>query len=333
MEPSETFEQATVRFVEVFRRITQEIAKVIVGQERLVNDVLTAFFAGGHALLEGVPGIGKTLLVHTLADTIDCKFSRIQFTPDLMPSDIIGTRIVVEEDDGKKHFVFQKGPVFTQVLLADEVNRATPKTQSALLEAMQEATVTVAGDQMELGSPFFVIATQNPLEMEGTYPLPEAQLDRFLFKLRVPNPNLKELVEVARRTTSRQVTKANVCTSAKEVVQSSGTVRDVPIAPHVEEFAATFVVATHPGSEHATDMVSRYVKYGSSPRGLQALILGAKVYALLDGRFHVAEEDIRAVAPASLRHRILLNFEGEADSVEPDQIIDDIQDSLTVGAS
>jgi len=318
-----TFERDAAQFVEAFGRIRAEIAKVIVGQDRLVEDILTALFAGGHVLLEGVPGIGKTLLVHTLADTVDCDFARIQFTPDLMPSDIIGTRIVSEDETGVKRFVFERGPVFTQVLLADEVNRATPKTQSALLEAMQEQSVTVAGETMRLDSPFFVMATQNPLEMEGTYPLPEAQLDRFLFKLNVPYPSIDDLIEVARRTTVRAMPKAGEVIAASEVLNLKGVVRDVPIADHVERFAARALLATHPESDFAPAAVKQFVKYGASPRGLQACILGGKVRALLDGRFNVAEDDIREVALPALRHRVMLNFEGEAEEISPDAVLAD----------
>jgi MoxR-like ATPase len=327
------FEKDAAKFVKSFRRIQEEIAKVIVGQERLVEDVLTALAAGGHVLLEGVPGIGKTLLVHTLADAIDCRFARIQFTPDLMPSDIIGTRMVIEDERGRKHFAFQQGPVFTQVLLADEINRATPKTQSALLEAMQEKSVTVAGDTLRLEPPFFVIATQNPIEMEGTYPLPEAQLDRFLFKLNVGYPTMEQLVEVARRTTKREMPKAAKVLTAKDVILLMGVVRDVPIADHIERYAASVLMATHPGSPGATEMVNRYVRYGASPRGLQAMILGAKVRALLDERFNVAEEDIREVALPALRHRVLLNFEGEAEEIDTDRVVEDILDSLSLAVA
>jgi MoxR-like ATPase len=327
------FETNAAAFVDAFLKVKAEIGKVIVGQSRLVEDVLTALLSGGHVLLEGVPGIGKTLLVHTLADTLHCQFSRIQFTPDLMPSDIIGTRIVVEDEDGKKHFNFQKGPVFSQVLLADEINRATPKTQSALLEAMQEKSVTVSGDTMKLGPPFFVIATQNPLEMEGTYPLPEAQLDRFMFKLNVEAPSLDELVEVARRTTKREMPKASVALSEQEVLALMDVVRDVPIAGHLEVYAAGLIKATHPGYETATELVNKYVKYGASPRGLQAIILGAKVRALLDRRFNVAEEDLRAVATPALRHRLLLNFEGEAEEIPTDNIVGEILESAKAVAA
>ncbi len=332
-EPSTQFEADAAQFVQAFRSIEKEISKVIVGYARVIEDVLAGLFAGGHVLLEGVPGIGKTLLVHTLASSLHCQFSRIQFTPDLMPSDITGTRVVVEDEEGRKQFSFQRGPVFTQVLLADEINRATPKTQSALLEAMQEKSVTAAGETHVLDQPFFVLATQNPLEMEGTYPLPEAQLDRFFFKLDVTSPSLDDLIEVSRRTTTREMPKAQTVVSAQEVVRLMGTVRDVPIAEHVERYAAMLLLATHPGSEFATDMVERYVKYGGSPRGLQAMVLGGKVRALLDGRYNVAEDDIRDVAVPALRHRLLLNFEGEAEEIGTDAIVREVLDKVALAVA
>ncbi len=327
-----TFERDAAQFVEAFRKIHKEISTVIVGHDRLIEDVLTGLFAGGHVLLEGVPGIGKTMLVSTLASSVDCQFSRIQFTPDLMPSDIIGTRVVVEDVAGKKSFAFQKGPVFTQTLLADEINRATPKTQSALLEAMQEKTVTVAGERHALKPPFFVLATQNPLEMEGTYPLPEAQLDRFLFKLMVGFPPLEDLIEVSRRTTKREMNRAKPVLHADEVVRLAGTVRDVPIAAHVEKYAARLLLASHPNSAQATPMVNQFVKYGGSPRGMQAMVLGGKVRALLDGRYNVSVEDVQQVAKPALRHRIILNFEGEAEEVKTDAIMQEIIEKTTVEA-
>lgn len=333
MAVNSQFEQEARQFVDAFNRVRDEIARVVVGQRDIVEDILTGLFAGGHVLLEGVPGIGKTLMVHTLADTLSCGFSRIQFTPDLMPTDIIGTRIVIEDESGQKHFTFQPGPIFTQILLADEINRATPKTQSALLEAMQERSVTTAGETRHLERPFFVIATQNPLEMEGTYPLPEAQLDRFLFKLYVRFPSVDDLVEVSRRTTVREMPRAGIALSDSEVVQLMGTVRDMPIAEHVERYAAHILVATHPSSDRATPMVKQYGKYGASPRGLQAMILGGKVRALLDGRFNVAEDDIRAVAKPSLRHRILLNFEGEAEEISTDAIVEEILERVKVAVA
>jgi MoxR-like ATPase len=333
MSEANDFKANAERFVGAFRRIQDEMAKVVVGQSGIVEDILTSLMAGGHVLLEGVPGIGKTLMVHTLADSVDCQFNRIQFTPDLMPSDILGTRVVVEDEAGRKHFEFQRGPVFTQVLLADEINRATPKTQSALLEAMQEKHVTTAGETVMLEQPFFVIATQNPLEMEGTYPLPEAQLDRFMFKLNVTYPTLDELVEVSRRTTVRDMPKAECVVAAGELVELMGTVRDVPAAGHIERMAAALVLATHPHAEQASPLVKRYVKYGASPRGMQALILGGKVRALLDGRFNVAEEDLRAAALPALRHRVLLNFEGEAEDVSTDLILEEVLDAAKPAAA
>ena len=325
-----TFERDAAEFVQAFRKIHKEISTVIVGHDRLIEDVLTGLFAGGHVLLEGVPGIGKTMLVSTLASSVDCQFSRIQFTPDLMPSDIIGTRVVVEDVAGKKSFAFQKGPVFTQTLLADEINRATPKTQSALLEAMQEKAVTVAGERHTLKPPFFVLATQNPLEMEGTYPLPEAQLDRFLFKLVVEFPPLEDLIEVSRRTTKRDVNRAKPVLHGDDVVRLSGTVRDVPIAAHVEKYTARLLLATHPTTAQATPMAKQFVKYGASPRGMQAMVLGGKVRALLDGRFNVSIDDIQQVAKPALLHRIILNFEGEAEEVRTDSIVQDIIDKTPV---
>ena len=333
MAVNSQFEQDAAQFVSAFNQVREEIAKVVVGQRDVVEDILIGLFAGGHILLEGVPGIGKTLTVHTLADTLSCKFSRIQFTPDLMPSDIIGTRVVTEDEAGRKHFTFQHGPVFTQILLADEINRATPKTQSALLEAMQERSVTTAGETRKLERPFFVIATQNPLEMEGTYPLPEAQLDRFLFKLHVGFPSVDELVEVSRRTTARETPTADVSLTDETVAQLMGTVRDMPIADHVERYAANILVATHPVSDGATKMVKQYVKYGASPRGLQAMVLGGKVRALLDNRFNVAAEDIRSVAKPALRHRILLNFEGEAEEIATDAIVAEILETVPSDSS
>ncbi len=331
--PTTKFKRDAEKFAASFRKIHAEIAKVIVGHNRLIEDVLTGLFSGGHVLLEGVPGIGKTVLVNTLANSIASKFARIQFTPDLMPSDIIGTRVVHEDAAGRKHFRFQPGPVFTQVLLADEINRATPKTQSALLESMQEKSVTVYGDRHLLKPPFFVLATQNPLEMEGTYPLPEAQIDRFQFKLLVSFPALQDLIEVARRTTSGKPPEPSPVIKSTEVVKLQAVVREIPIAEHVEEFAAKLVTATHPDSELATPMVKQYVKYGASPRGLQAMILGGKVRALLDGRFNVAIDDLKAVAIPSLRHRMLLNFEGEAEEVPPDKIAAEILESIPVEAA
>jgi MoxR-like ATPase len=276
---------------------------------------------GGHALLEGVPGLGKTLLIRTLHEVLELEFSRIQFTPDLMPADIIGTNVVAEDEEGRKFFEFQHGPVFANLILADEINRATPKTQSALLEAMQEKSVTVAGKHRALSLPFFVMATQNPLEMEGTYPLPEAQLDRFFFKLKVNYPNLEELDLVMERTTKREVPSVDKVSDGAEINALEQIVRDIIIAEDVRRYALRIVLSTHPDAEESPELTRKYVRYGSSPRGAQSLILGAKVRAILDGRYNVSREDIQAVALPSLRHRLILSFEGEAEGIDPDGIV------------
>ncbi len=311
--------------------ILREVSKVIVGQDMVVRQVLICIIAGGHALLEGVPGLGKTMLIRTLADVLDLKFSRIQFTPDLMPADIVGTNIMEEAEDGRRTFRFEAGPVFANLVLADEINRATPKTQSALLEAMQEKAVTVANQRYILTPPFFVLATQNPLEMEGTYPLPEAQLDRFLFKVDVLFPSPAELVEIMGRTTGAEVPRADKVASGAQINAMGGLVRQVPIATHLSEYIARLVIATHPDSPTAPESVRQFVRYGSSPRGGQAMVLGAKVNALLDGRYNVAYDDVAAVAPAALRHRIILNFEGQAEGVPPDAIIEDLLAHVPTG--
>jgi MoxR-like ATPase len=314
-------------FVASFEGLRAEVEKVIVGHREIINHVLIGMFAGGHVLLEGVPGLGKTLLIKTLAEGLELSFSRIQFTPDLMPADIIGTNIIVEDTDGRKHFQFQQGPIFAHILLADEINRATPKTQSALLEGMQEASVTVGGISRPLPGPFFVLATQNPIEMEGTYPLPEAQLDRFLFKLRVRYPAIEELNTIIDRTTqARPVSVERVMTGAR-VMAFRDLIREVPIADHVRVLASTIIMATHPLWEHAPEPARRFIRYGASPRGAQALVLGAKVRALTEGRFNVSVEDLRALAAPALRHRIILNFEGEAEGVDTDVLISQIVQS------
>ncbi|MCQ3935652.1 MAG: AAA family ATPase [Chloroflexi bacterium] len=310
--------------VEQFRRmasrIESEVGKVIVGQADVVRHVLVSILAGGHVLLEGVPGLGKTMLIRTLAQALDLKFSRIQFTPDLMPADILGTEILADQD-GRREFRFRPGPLFANLILADEINRATPKTQSALLEAMQEHSVTVAERTYSLEEPFFVLATQNPLEMEGTYPLPEAQLDRFFFKVNVPLPDVNELVEIFDRTTGRETPAAAPAAAGADIVQMRELARTVPIASHVREYIASLILATHPESANASPLVRKYVRYGSSPRGGQALVLGAKVTALLAGRYNVAFEDVHAVAPAALRHRLILNFDGLAEGIRTDDVI------------
>ena len=317
-------ESRVQEFVAAFERLRAEVEKVIVGHRDIINHVLIGMFAGGHVLLEGAPGLGKTLLIKTLAEGLELSFSRIQFTPDLMPADIIGTNIILEDAEGRKHFQFQPGPIFGHILLADEINRATPKTQSALLEGMQEGFVTVGGASRPLPSPFFVLATQNPIEMEGTYPLPEAQLDRFLFKLRVRYPAVEELNAIIERTTqARSVTVEQVMTGPA-VLGFRELIREVPLASHVRDLASTIVMATHPDWEGAPEITRRFVRYGASPRGAQALVLGAKVLALSEGRYNVSVEDPRALTTPAMRHRVILNFEGEAEAVDVDTLIGEI---------
>ena len=320
--PSETT-LSVDEFRETAERIVAEVGKVIVGQAEVIRHVLICIIAGRHALLEGVPGLGKTMLIRTLADVLDLKFSRIQFTPDLMPADITGTDIMQETEKGRR-FVFQAGPIFANLILADEINRATPKTQSAMLEAMQEQAVTIANRTYRLEPPFFVLATQNPLEMEGTYPLPEAQLDRFLFKVDVPFPSAGELITILDRTTGAEQPTAQKAADGQRIIEMGHLALQTPIASHVSDYVARLIVASHPESPTAPEMVRRYVRYGSSPRGAQALIIGAKITALLSGRYNVAFDDVRAVAPASLRHRLLLNFEGLAEGIRPDDVIADL---------
>jgi MoxR-like ATPase len=311
-------------FSRIAQEIESEVGRVIVGQHEVVRSVLICILAGRHALLEGVPGLGKTMLIRTLADALDLKFARIQFTPDLMPSDITGTDIMEETEDGRRIFRFHEGPVFANLILADEINRATPKTQSALLEAMQEKTVTVANRSYKLEPPFFVLATQNPLEMEGTYPLPEAQLDRFMFKVNVGFPQVEELVHILERTTGAEVPEPRKVADGKQVISMGKLALNTPVASHLIDYVARLIVATHPEHPEAPDLVRQYVRYGSSPRGAQALIIGAKVNALLDGRFNVSFDDIEAVARAALRHRLLLNFEGLAEGIQTDIIIAEV---------
>ena len=315
-------EKATQEFCYKFKKLRDEIGKAIVGQTDIVDGVLTCLFVGGHALLEGVPGLGKTYLIRTLSAALSLDFSRIQFTPDLMPADIIGTNIVMDDQaTGKREFRFQQGPLFAQIVLADEINRATPKTQSALLEAMQEHTVTVGGNKYTLKEPFFVMATQNPIEQEGTYPLPEAQLDRFFYKLVVGYSSRDDLKTILDRTTTGFVPKIEPIMTQDEILGAQKLVKRVVLAPHVQDYAVRLTLATHPDGEFATEMTGRYVRWGSSPRGAQALALASKVHALLDGRFNVSFEDVRKAALPALRHRILLNFEGEAENLETDSVI------------
>jgi MoxR-like ATPase len=311
---------APERFSEMASRIETEVGAFIVGQHQLVRQTLISLIAGSHALLEGVPGLGKTMLVRTMAEALDLGFSRIQFTPDLMPADIIGTNIIVEEG-GERRFRFQQGPIFSNLVLADEINRATPKTQSALLEAMQEHRVTVAKQQYTLSEPFFVLATQNPLEMEGTYPLPEAQLDRFFFKIDVPFPSEADLVRIMERTTGVDSPVVGKAATGADVLAMQRLARDVPIASHVMAYAIRILRGTHPETDGVPEIVSTFVRYGASPRGAQAMVLGAKISALLDGRFNVSYADVQAVAAPALRHRIILNFEGEAEGISTDSVV------------
>ncbi len=323
-----TLGQQAESLAEKMQEVRGEISKAIVGQVEVVDGVLIALLAGGHVLLEGAPGLGKTMLVRTLAQAVALKYSRIQFTPDLMPADVIGTAVVQESGEGRKSLGFQPGPIFTNLLLADEINRATPKTQSALLEAMQEKQVTVAHTSHQLEEPFFVMATQNPLEMEGTYPLPEAQLDRFLFKLRVPFPGREDLHDILDRTTQGAAKVVISVVDGAQIMGMRQVVRTVPLAPHVQEYVVKLVLATHPeGRENF--LANKYIRYGSSPRGAQTLILGGKVRALLDGRFNVSMEDIRALLLPALRHRIILNFEAQADGRTTDDLLDEIAGKIS----
>jgi MoxR-like ATPase len=330
--PTEIDSRAIGDFLARAAEIEHEVRKAIVGQHEVVRQVLMALFAGGHVLLEGVPGLGKTLLVRTLSEVLSLRFSRIQFTPDLMPADIIGTTIVSEDLDGRRALRFQAGPIFANLVLADEINRATPKTQSALLEAMQEQTVSAGDATRPLPRPFFVLATQNPLEMEGTYPLPEAQLDRFMFKVLVPFPRADELQDILHRTMRPIPADAapQTVAGAEDVQRMLRVAREVTVAPHLATYAVRLVLATHPKDSTAPPSVRQYVRHGASPRGLQALVAGAQVRALLEQRFNVARDDLQAVAPAALRHRLIVGFEAQADNVSADRIIDDVLASVAV---
>jgi MoxR-like ATPase len=314
-------QQQTDEFRRAFGKVFREISKVIVGHNDIVRNVLTCLFVGGHALLEGVPGLGKTLLVRTLSQALDLAFNRVQFTPDLMPSDIIGTNIINESPEGRRVFSFQPGPIFAQIVLADEINRATPKTQSALLEAMQEHSVTVGGTVHRLQEPFFVMATQNPIEQEGTYPLPEAQLDRFFFKLVVQYSGRQEMATILDRTTRGEWPKAEKVMDGAEILKWQQLVREVLVAPPVQDYAIRLVLATHPQGEFAAADTNKFIRCGASPRGAQALVLAAKVRALLEGRYNVSFNDIREVYLPALRHRILLNFEAQAENVPSDTVL------------
>jgi MoxR-like ATPase len=314
-------EQAIQTFRDTYAAVRAELGKVIVGQEAIVEGTLISLFAGGHVLLEGVPGLGKTLLVRTLSDVLDLSFNRIQFTPDLMPADILGTNIVMETPGGRREFQFQRGPIFAHLILADEINRATPKTQSALLEAMQEHQVTAGGELRRLNEPFFVMATQNPIDQEGTYPLPEAQLDRFFFKILVGYPTADELSEVLTRTTTGAKAEIQKVVTREALMELMALVRQVPVASHVKDYAVRLVLATHPRTESAAPISTQYLRFGSSPRGGQTLMLAGKVRALIQGRFNVSFDDIEAVAVSALRHRLIPNFEAEAEGVTTDHII------------
>jgi MoxR-like ATPase len=321
MDTTAPMAERAAQFRAAYARVRAEVGKVIVGHPDVVDGVLTCLFVGGHTLLEGVPGLGKTLLVRTLSQALDLKFNRVQFTPDLMPSDIIGTNIISESPDGKRVFSFQPGPIFAQIVLADEINRATPKTQSALLEAMQEHSVTIGGTIHRLEEPFFVLATQNPIEQEGTYPLPEAQLDRFFFKLIVTYSGREEMATILDRTTRNEWPQAEKVMSGDEIRTWQGLVREVLVAPPVQDYAIRLVLATHPQGEFATADTNRFLRFGASPRGAQAVVLAAKVRALLQGRFNVSFEDVRSVYLPALRHRVLMNFEAQAENIPSDQVL------------
>jgi MoxR-like ATPase len=329
-------EAAARKFRDDYAAAKKQIQKAIVGHDDIIDGVLTCLFAGGHALLEGVPGLGKTLLIRSLAEALHLNFNRIQFTPDLMPADVTGTTIVVESDKaggGGREFQFRKGPIFAQIVLADEINRATPKTQSSLLEAMQEKSVTVAGTTYKLDAPFFVMATQNPIEQEGTYPLPEAQLDRFFFKLEVGYSSRSELSEIINRTTAGVQPKIDAVLDGPTILAHQQLVRRVIIAPHVQDYAVRVVLATHPQGELATPMVNQFLRFGASPRAAQALVLAGKVMALLDGRANVSIDDIRSAVLPAMRHRCLLNFEGEAEGARTDTVLQNIVDTLPMEAA
>ena len=313
----------------MFENLRKEVSKVIVGHTDIIDGVLIAMFCGGHVLLESVPGLGKTLLVRTLSQALSLDFSRIQFTPDLMPADIIGTNIMTEEkESGRRFFEFQQGPVFGQIILADEINRATPKTQSAMLEAMQEHTVTSAGAVRKLPEPFMVLATQNPIEQEGTYPLPEAQLDRFFFKLLVPYSNRQELATILNRTTTAQHPEANPVIGAEQIIGAQQLVRRVAVTEHVQDYAIRLALATHPEGEFAVGITNQYIRFGASPRGVQAIMLAAKVRAMLDERYHISFSDVRQSYLAAMRHRLLLNFEAQAEGISNDDILQQILEEI-----
>ena len=318
-------EKAAEELRNKFKALRAEIGKAIVGHTEVIDGVLVALLTGGHVLIEGVPGLGKTYLIRTLAKAVDLKFSRIQFTPDLMPADIIGTTIISEDPNtGKRSFSFQKGPLFGQIILADEINRATPKTQSAMLEAMQEHSVTTGGTRHQLEEPFFVMATQNPIEQEGTYPLPEAQLDRFMFKLVVNYSSREEMKTILERTTTGYTPEVKTVMSGAEIVGTQNLVRRVIMAPHVQDYAIRLTMASHPSGPFALEITNKYVRWGVSPRAVQALSLGAKLHALLDGRFNASFSDVKKIYLPAMRHRVLLNFEGEAEGISTDDLLKEL---------
>src|SRR5437762_519253 len=333
MSMAESMQQKAEAFRKRYASVKEQIGRVIVGHDEVVHGVLTCLFVGGHCLLEGVPGLGKTLLVRSLAKTLHLQFSRIQFTPDLMPADILGTNMVVETPEGRRVFEFQKGPIFTQICLADEINRATPKTQSAMLETMQEGSITVAGHRYVLEKPFFVMATQNPIEQEGTYPLPEAQLDRFLFKLVVGYSGRDELATIVDRTTKGVAIKPEKVMDGAEIRQWQRLIRDVILASHVQDYIVRLILATHPQGPFALPITNQYLRWGASPRGAQTLALAAKVRALLEGRYNVSFEDVRRVYLPALRHRVILNFEAQAEGLDTDHVLLEILEKLPEKAS
>lgn len=328
MSVGDSMQERAEQFARRYEAVREQIGRVIVGHDEIVHGVLTCMFVGGHCLLEGVPGLGKTLLIRTLAQALNLDFSRIQFTPDLMPADILGTNMVMETSGGKRVFEFQRGPIFTQICLADEINRATPKTQSAMLETMQEGTVTSGGHRYELEKPFFVMATQNPIEQEGTYPLPEAQLDRFMFKLVVGYSTREQLSTIVDRTTRGELIEPTQVMDGTEIIQWQQLVREVVLASHVQDYIVRLTLATHPEGELAVDITNQYIRWGSSPRGAQTLALAAKVRALLEGRYNVSYEDVRRVFLPAMRHRVLLNFEAQAEAVESDTILLEILEKV-----
>ena len=327
-QAAEQAEEHASSYLEKLRRAEREISRLIVGHRELIEEVFACLLSGGHALLEGVPGLGKTLLIRAFGETMDLQATRVQFTPDLMPADILGTNTLVQDELGNQTITFQRGPIFTQILLADEINRATPKTQSALLEAMQEQHVTIGGTSYDLNPPFIVLATQNPLELEGTYPLPEAQLDRFFFKLHVTYPDTAEMMKILNRTTGSGEPEISRQLSGADIIAMQQFVRSIEVSEEMKRYAVHLVFATHPDGEGAPERIRSFVRYGASPRGAQSLVLGGKVFALLAGRLHVAPDDIRRAAHPALRHRLILNFRGEAEGLDSDVLIEEILDAV-----